>query len=62
MLNIINTYRKADLGRIFGWTQIFLDQVDARRFKGNLNIVSDIESRRASIESSITKTMDAIQT
>ncbi len=60
MLNIINTYRKADLGRIFGWTQVFLDQVGSQLVKGNLNIMSDIESKRTSIENSITKTMDAL--
>lgn len=60
MLSIINTYRKADLGRIFGWTQVFLDQVGAKLVTGKLNIMSDIESKRSSIESSITKTMDAI--
>lgn len=62
MLTIINTYRKADLGRIFGWTQVFLDQVGAKLVQGNLNIMSDIEAKRSSIESSITKTMDAIRT
>ena len=60
MLEIIQSSRYFDTGRVFGWTTTLYDSIETSLLKGKSDVASKIANQKSKVETNIEKTWEKL--
>ena len=60
MLEIIQSSRYFDIGRVFGWTSTLYDAIEKDLLKGKSDVASTIAKQKSKVETNIDKTWEKL--